>query len=74
MRPLLFVAVGGSRRTAVQTISAHPADVQIVEDFLGILKWQWHKQTQANPYPRGLEPYSLISKARTRHCRAAVLR
>jgi hypothetical protein len=52
LRPLPFVAVGGSRPSAVQTISAHPADVQIVEDFLGILKWQWHKQTQANPYPR----------------------
>ena len=49
---MLCVAIGGSRRTGVQTISAHPADVQIVEDFLGILKWQWHKQTQANPYPR----------------------
>ncbi len=61
-RLLLCVAVGGSRPTAVQTVSAHPADVQIVEDFLGILKWQW------------LEPYSLISKALTRHCRAAVLR
>ncbi len=52
LRPLLFVAVGGSRPSALQTISAHPADVQIVEDFLGILKWQWHKQTQANPHTR----------------------
>jgi hypothetical protein len=52
LRPLPFVAVGGSRSSALQTISAHPADVQIVEDFLGILKWQWHNQTHANPFPR----------------------
>ena len=46
------VCGGRCRRTAVQTISAHPADVQIVEDFLGILKWQWHNQTHAEPLPR----------------------
>ena len=73
LRPLPFVAVGGSRPTALQTISAHPTDVQIVEDFLGILKWQYN-QTHAKPLPPSLEPHCLISEAPTRHCRAAVLR